>query len=80
MSKSTWAWGPVWIETSLPTACTSFSQAYFTEQLVKVLPQWSLDGHGSIQLVRPSTKLIAGKTKAFVDWLVAELSPPPWMK
>ena len=50
-----------------------------TGRLVSVLPEWRLEGGGGIHLVRPSARHPPGKTRAFVDWMVARLKPPPWL-
>lgn len=61
-------------------------------RLVPVLPDWTVeggargdilgdaDGETAIHLVRPSGRFIAGKTRAFADWITERLSPPPWCR
>ena len=48
-------------------------------ELVPVLPQWSGEGQGAIHLLHPSARFVPGKTRAFVDWIAARLTPPPWL-
>lgn len=51
-------------------------------RLVGVLPDWTVGtgsrGEVAIHLLRPAGRFIPGKTRAFADWIVAKLSPPPW--
>lgn len=48
-------------------------------RLVRVLPQWSLDGQGGIYLVRPSAKFSPATTLAFKEWIERKFANgPPW--
>ncbi|MEW6640129.1 MAG: LysR family transcriptional regulator [Pseudomonadota bacterium] len=48
-------------------------------QLLPLLRDWSLEDEGAIHIVVPSNRQLAGKTRAFVDWIVAYFTPiPPW--
>lgn len=48
-------------------------------RLVRVLPQWSLDGQGGIYLVRPSAKFSPATTMAFKEWIERKFANgPPW--
>jgi DNA-binding transcriptional LysR family regulator len=47
-------------------------------QLQRILPEWEMDEDGGVYLLRPSAHFTAGKTKAFVNWLVGRFSPVPW--
>jgi DNA-binding transcriptional LysR family regulator len=47
--------------------------------LKPVLTDWSVEGEGSIHVVRPSARLTAAKTRSFVDWISERLKQPPWM-
>ncbi|HWM69451.1 MAG TPA: LysR substrate-binding domain-containing protein [Steroidobacteraceae bacterium] len=49
-----------------------------TGELVRVLPQWSMDEDSKIYLLRPSARFTAGKTKVFFSWMVKQFSPLPW--
>jgi len=48
-------------------------------ELVPVLPEWSAEGQGAIHLLRPSTRFTPGKTRAFVEWIIACFTPAPWL-
>ena len=47
-------------------------------RLVPVLPDWSIDGGAALHMVRASNRHTPARTRAFIDWLTAELSPVPW--
>ena len=48
-------------------------------RLVRVLPEWSLDGQGGIYLVRPSAKFSPATTLAFKEWIERKFAKgPPW--
>jgi DNA-binding transcriptional LysR family regulator len=49
-----------------------------TGELVRVLPQWSMDEDSKIYLLRPAARFTAGKTKVFLSWMVKQFSPLPW--
>jgi DNA-binding transcriptional LysR family regulator len=46
-------------------------------ELLLVLPGWTLEDEGAIHLVVPSNLLLAGTTRAFIDWITAIFSPVP---
>jgi DNA-binding transcriptional LysR family regulator len=48
-------------------------------RLVTLLADWSIEGEGSIHLVRPSTRFTPARTRRFSDWIVGKLKRPPWM-
>ncbi len=51
------------------------------QELLPVLADWDLEGEGSIFVVVPSRPLLAGKTRAFVDWIGDCFAPvPPWAR
>lgn len=48
-------------------------------ELLPVLANWELEGEGAIFVVVPSRRLLAGKTRAFVDWVTRIFAgSPPW--
>lgn len=48
-------------------------------RLVRVLPEWQLDGQGGIYLVRPSAKFSPATTLAFKEWIERTFANgPPW--
>ncbi|MBB6487102.1 LysR family transcriptional regulator [Rhizobium lusitanum] len=48
-------------------------------ELVQVLADWDLEGEGAIFVVVPSGRLLAGKTRAFLDWAKGLFAPvAPW--
>lgn len=47
------------------------------DELVRLLPGWCATG-GALQVVMPSGDYISAKARAFRDYLVERLSPPPW--
>lgn len=48
-------------------------------RLVRVLPDWLLDGVGGIYLVRPSARFPAATTAAFKEWIAEKFADgPPW--
>ncbi len=47
-------------------------------RLVELLPDWAIDDEGAIHLVRSSARFTAAKVRAFADWVLRRLSPPPW--
>jgi DNA-binding transcriptional LysR family regulator len=50
-------------------------------RLVRVLPGWRFDVDGAVQVVLPPGRLVPAKTRAFVDWLVADFTPTaPWLR
>ncbi|MEM5458860.1 LysR family transcriptional regulator [Paraburkholderia phytofirmans] len=46
-------------------------------KLVRILPEWQLDGSGAVYLVRPSARFSPAKTLAFKDWLVSKFENGP---
>jgi DNA-binding transcriptional LysR family regulator len=42
-------------------------------KLVEVLPGWTIPGEGGVYVVMPPGKLIPAKTRAFADFITAEL-------
>jgi DNA-binding transcriptional LysR family regulator len=46
--------------------------------LVPVLPGWTLGTPGTIHLLLPSGRFRAGKTRSFIDWMVARVKAQPW--
>jgi DNA-binding transcriptional LysR family regulator len=46
--------------------------------LVPVLPGWTLGTPGTIHLLLPSGRFRAGKTRSFIDWVVARVKAQPW--
>jgi DNA-binding transcriptional LysR family regulator len=48
-------------------------------QLVSILTDWTVEGEGAIQIIRPSVRFTAGKTRSFVDWISERFRRPPWM-
>jgi DNA-binding transcriptional LysR family regulator len=48
-------------------------------RLVRVLPDWRFDFEGAVHLVLPPGRLVPAKVRVFVDRLVQELTPPPWV-
>ena len=46
--------------------------------LKPLLTDWTIEGEGSIHLVRPSGRFTPGKTRSFIDWIVERLEAPPW--
>jgi DNA-binding transcriptional LysR family regulator len=49
-------------------------------RLVRVLPDWRFDFDGAVQLVLPPGRLVPAKVRVFLDRLVQELTPPPWLR
>lgn len=50
-------------------------------ELVSILDAWMMEGEGAIHSVTPSTRLLASKTRAFIDWVAARFMPvPPWSR
>jgi DNA-binding transcriptional LysR family regulator len=49
-------------------------------RLVHVLPEWQFEHSGNIHLVRPSARYTPVKTRVFVDWLIGQFNPPPWLR
>jgi DNA-binding transcriptional LysR family regulator len=48
-------------------------------ELVPLLSDWTLAAEGAVHTVTPSRHLLAGKTRAFVDWLSQRfVGVPPW--
>jgi DNA-binding transcriptional LysR family regulator len=47
--------------------------------LKPILTDWSVEGEGSIHVVRPSARLTAAKTRSFVHWISERLDQPPWI-
>jgi len=47
-------------------------------ELVEALPGWQLDDPGGVYVVTPALAGMPSKTRAFSDWLLESLSPPPW--
>lgn len=47
-------------------------------KLVPVLPGHPVDEHEAIYLVHPSARLVPAKTRAFADWISAQLGTEPW--
>jgi len=48
-------------------------------RLTPVMCDWTLEGEGAIHVVTPSAPFMARKTRAFIDWFAACMSPvPPW--
>lgn len=49
-------------------------------RLVRVLPQWLLDGgEGGVYLVRPSARFTPATTLAFKEWIEGKFAEgPPW--
>jgi DNA-binding transcriptional LysR family regulator len=43
-----------------------------------VLPDWTVVGEGAVYVVRPPGRFTPSKTRAFVEWISAQLSKPPW--
>lgn len=48
-------------------------------KLVPVLPGHPVENNESIYLVHPSAQLVPAKTRAFADWITAELGTSPWL-
>jgi DNA-binding transcriptional LysR family regulator len=48
-------------------------------KLVSILTDWTVEGEGAIQIIRPSVRFTAGKTRSFVDWISERFRRPPWM-
>jgi DNA-binding transcriptional LysR family regulator len=50
-------------------------------RLVPLLEAWTHDKEGAVHAVVPSGRLLAGKTRAFLDWIAARFAPvPPWRR
>jgi DNA-binding transcriptional LysR family regulator len=50
-------------------------------RLVPVMFDWALEDEGAIHVVTPSAPFMARKTRAFIDWFAARMSPvPPWSR
>ena len=50
-------------------------------RLIPVLRDWAIEGEGAIHVVTPSAPFMARKTRAFIDWFSARMSPvPPWSR
>ncbi len=47
-------------------------------RLEPILTDWTVEGEGSVHLVRPSARFTAGKTSSLVDWISERLKQPPW--
>jgi len=48
-------------------------------RLVPVMRDWMLEGEGAIHVVTPSVPFMPRKTRTFIDWFAARMSPvPPW--
>lgn len=52
---------------------------FYEGRLVPVLSDWSIDGEEAIHVVHPSAHLVPAKTRAFVEWLAEQVTPPPWI-
>lgn len=48
-------------------------------RLVPVLPDHPVENNETIYLVHPSARLLPAKTRAFGDWIAAELGATPWL-
>lgn len=48
-------------------------------RLVPVLTDFPIESQEAIYLVHPSQRLVPSKTRAFIDWIVQELSTSPWL-
>lgn len=50
-------------------------------RLVRVLPDWRMDGEGNAQIMLPPGRLVPAKTRLFIERVVAEFSPTaPWAR
>jgi DNA-binding transcriptional LysR family regulator len=47
-------------------------------RLVRVLPGWRDPALVPIHVVFPTTRLVAAKTRVFVDFMVQAFQRPPW--
>ncbi|WP_280529135.1 substrate binding domain-containing protein [Burkholderia perseverans] len=47
-------------------------------RLVEILPDWPLLDRGSVHVVTPAAGGTPSKTRAFSDWIAAQLAVPPW--
>jgi DNA-binding transcriptional LysR family regulator len=47
-------------------------------RLVPVLPDHPVENNETVYLVHPSARLVPGKTRAFAEWVTAQLDPRPW--
>lgn len=47
--------------------------------LTRVLPAWS-GGESPLHAVYPSSRYLSPKVRAFLDYLTAAMSPPPWQR
>ena len=54
------------------------SQERADARLQVVLQDWTVVGEGAVYVVRPPGRFTPSKTRAFVEWISAQLSKPPW--
>jgi len=47
-------------------------------RLVPVLPDHPVENNETVYLVHPSARLVPAKTRAFADWINAQLNSQPW--